>query len=606
MALIDTWFDAYARAQVGRGLRHGLAYDLVYKAVVAILLGPLSAWMLGRLIALSGSLAITNEAIAGFLVSLPGLAFLLFALALALLALFAEQAGLMHIAAGASRGAAASWSEALVTTLTALPRLLTLALWQAGIVLAWLLPLAAGAGLVYLALLGAQDINWYLAARPPELLLALAIGGLLAAVAAVVLLRLLVDWALAIPICLYEHRRGRAALTESRARMRGHRLRGLRLLAGNLLLALALAAAIGWLADAGAGALLDAIDDVRALVFATAITLVLLAVLGVLLSFLVMAVYALVVMHLYLELQGLDGLPNAAWSAAANRKSLPRGAIVLPLGVLLAAAGVLIERQLAGLKLGRDVLVTAHRGGAAHAPENTLSALYYAIEAGADMAEIDVQETADGVPVLLHDSDLLRVGGVADKIWEVALDDLRTIDVGSHFSPAFAHEPVPTLEEALLVAGTRIGLNIELKLHGHEQRLIERTVALVRESGCPRCIITSLSQSGLARVRALAPEIPVGQVVTAAVGDPARLDVDLLSINQSRVTRAVVRANRAAGLATHVWTVNELDEMNRMIDLGVDAIITDDPARLRGLLETRADLDDPELLLLALSRRLRD
>jgi len=606
MALLDTWFDAYARAQVGRGLRHGLAYDLVYKAVVVILLGPLSAWMLGRLIALSGSLAITNEAIAGFLVSLPGLAFLLFALALALLALFAEQAGLMHIAAGASRGAAASWSEALVTALTALPHLLTLALWQAGIVLAWLLPLAAAAGLVYLGLLGAQDINWYLAARPPELLLALAVGGLLAAVAAVVLLRLLVDWALAIPICLYEHRRGRAALTESRARMRGHRLRGLRLLAGNLLLALALAAAIGWLADAGAGALLDAIDDVRALVFATAVALVLLAVLGVLLSFLVMAVYAVAVMHLYLELQGLDGLPNAAWSAAASQKSLPRSAIVLPLGVLLAAAGLLIERQLAGLKLGRDVLVTAHRGSAAHAPENTLSALYYAIEAGADMAEIDVQETADGVPVLLHDSDLLRVGGVADKIWEVRFDDLRTIDVGSHFSPAFAHEPVPTLEEALLVAGTRIGLNIELKLHGHEQRLIERTVALVRESGCRRCIITSLSQQGLAQVRALAPEIPVGQVVTAAVGDPARLDVDLLSINQSRVTRAVVRANRAAGLATHVWTVNELDEMNRMIDLGVDAIITDQPARLRGLLGTRADLDDPELLLLALSRRLRD
>ena len=606
MALIDTWFDVYARAQFGRGLRQGLAYDLVYKAIGAILLGPAFAWVLTRVIGLSGSLSIANEAIAAFLLSPAGLLFLLFALAFALLAFFAEQAGLMHVAGGASRGAAARWTDALATALAAIPRLLTLALWQAAILLLWLLPLAAAAALVYKTLLGAHDINWYLAERPPAFRVALAVGGLLAAGAAVILLRLLVNWALAIPICLYERRCGRAALTESRTRMQGHRRRGLLLLGGNLLLAVVAAAGIGWLADAAVGSLLAAVESIRLLVFLTAVGVVLLAAVGVLASFALMAVYAVVVMHLYLELLGVDGLPGPSWRQAAREARLPRWAIVAGLAALLAGAALLIHAQLDDLRLGRDVQITAHRGGGAHAPENTLSALYRAIDDGADMLEIDVQETADGVVVLLHDTDLMRVGGIPSKIWEINHEDLRTVDVGSWFSPKFANEPVPTLEEALLVSQTHVGLNIELKLNGHEQHLVEHTVEQIREARCRRCIITSLDQAVLARVRELAPEIRIGQIVTAAVGDPARLDVDLLSVNRKRITPDAVRANRAAGLETHVWTVNDTESMSRMIDMGVDNIITDEPARLHKLLAERAKLSDTELLLLALSRQMRD
>jgi glycerophosphoryl diester phosphodiesterase len=314
----------------------------------------------------------------------------------------------------------------------------------------------------------------------------------------------------------------------------------------------------------------------------------------------------MVVMHLYLEILGAERLPGERWRAAARQAHLPGLAVVLGLVMLLGGAGLLIDRQLNGLRLGRDVQITAHRGSSRYAPENTLSALYRAIEDGADMAEIDVQETADGTLVLLHDSDLMRVAGIPTKIWEVDYNDLRHVDVGSWFSPEFTNEPLTTLEEALMVAEGRIGLNIELKYNGHDQRLAERVVERVREAGCRHCIITSLSQQGLARVRELAPEIPIGQIVTAAVGDVTQLDVDLLSINQSRVSAGVVLANRAAGLATHVWTVNDIDDMSRMIDTGVDNIITDEPARLRTLLQERAQLSDTELLLLALSRPLKD
>ena len=606
MALIDTWYDAYAHKQIGRGIRQAMAYDLVYKALGAIVLGPVLAWMLERIVALSGSITITNEAIAGFLLSPVGVPFVLFAVAFTLLAFYAEQAGLMHVAAGASRGAAASWSDALATAVAALPRLLTLALWQAGILLLWLLPLAAAAGLTYKALLGAHDINWYLAERPPEFLAALAIGGVLALAGLVIVLRLLVNWALSIPICLYERRCGRAALAESRERIEGHRLRALRLLAGNLLLVLAAGAGIGWMLDAVLGGLLGLIDGLRPLVITTALAVMALAAFGVLLSFVLMAVYALMVMHLYFEQLGIDGLRKEGWESTTRTARLSRGIIVLALLALLAGAGALIHAQLDDLRIGRDVKITAHRGGAAHAPENTLSAIYQAASDGADMVEIDVQETADGVIVLLHDSDLMRVAGLPRAIWDVEYDELRAVDVGRWFSPEFANEPVPTLKEALMAAESGLGLNIELKYNGHDQRLAERVVELVREAGCGNCILTSLNQQALARVRELAPEIPIGQIVTAAVGDPKRLDVDLLSMNQAQVTPQVVRANRAAGLETHVWTVDDLATMEKMVDMGVDNIITDQPGRLHALLQERAPLSDGDLLLLALGRQMRD
>ena len=604
--VIDTWYDVYAHALFGRTVRSGLAYDLIYKAIGVTLLAPLGAWVLQRLIDTSGAVSVTNEAIADFLVSLPGLAFVLLAAALTLTSVYAELAGLMHIAAGAGRGRPVSWRDALATALYALPRLLHLALWQVGILLAWLLPLAAVAALVYKTLLGAHDINWYLTERPPVFLAALGIGATLALAALAILLRYLIDWALTVPLCLYEGSRGRQALRRSAELLRGQRLRTFRIVVLNLLLAVAVSALALWLADAALGALLRLVDGMRPLVLATALAVVLLAALAIIASFFVMAVLAVSIMHLYLSLMGVDGLPDGRWNTAARRAGTSRWIIAGgPLLALLAAGG-LAAHTLSDLKLGRKTLVTAHRGSSAQAPENTLAALYQAISDGADFAEIDVQETADGALVLLHDKDLMRVAGIPTNIWDAKLADLRMVDVGNRFGPAFAGEEIPTLEEALTAAGRRLALNIELKYNGHDQQLAERVVEAVRAAGCAqRCIITSLNRNGLARVRELAPEIRIGQIVTAALGNPRGLDVDLLSMSQAQVTPAVVRTNRRAWLETHVWTVDSEADMARMLDYGVDNIITNRPAVLRDMINARAELSDGELLLLALGRKLK-
>ena len=107
-------------------------------------------------------------------------------------------------------------------------------------------------------------------------------------------------------------------------------------------------------------------------------------------------------------------------------------------------------------------------------------------------------------------------------------------------------------------------------------------------------------------MRELAPGIGIGQIVTVAVGDVTKLDVDLLSMSLDQVTPAQVRANRSASVATHVWTANEPADMARMLDYGVDNIITDEPTELRSLIIERAKLSDAELLLLSLGRQLRD
>jgi glycerophosphoryl diester phosphodiesterase len=605
--VLDTWYDVYARGLLGSALLNGLIYDLLYKAIGIVVLAPLGAWVLEHLIRTSGTVIVANEAIAGFLLSPAGLAFVLLTAALALTSFYAELAGLMHIAAGAGRGQIVGWQDALATALGALPRLLHLALWQAGILLAWLLPLAAVAGLVYTALLGEHDINWYLTERPPAFLAALGIGAGLAVLAAGILVRCMIAWALSVPLCLYEDVRGRAALARSAELLRGRRWRAFRVVVLSLLLAAGGAVLALWLADAGLGAVLRLIDGVRPLVVATALSVVLLAALATVVSFLVLTVLAVAIMHLYLTRMERDGLPEGRWNTAARTTRLSPSTIAFGLLLLALGAGAVAAHTLSDLRLSRETLVTAHRGSAATAPENTLAAIFQASSDGADFAEIDVQETADGELVLLHDKDLMRIAGIPTNIWDAELTDLRVVDAGSWFDPAFAGERIPTLGEALKAAGHRLRLNIELKYNGHDQQLAERVVAEIRAAGCgERCIITSLSTDGLVQVRQLAPELRIGQIVTAALGDARGLDVDLLSMNQAHVTPAVVGGQSRAGGETHVWTVDREADMARMLDYGVDNIITNRPDVLRELIDERAELGDGELLLLALGRRLRE
>jgi glycerophosphoryl diester phosphodiesterase len=233
----------------------------------------------------------------------------------------------------------------------------------------------------------------------------------------------------------------------------------------------------------------------------------------------------------------------------------------------------------------QQVLVTAHRGSSAEAPENTLSAIGLAIAQGTDWVEIDVQEARDGTLVLLHDHDLRRVSGDPRGVWELDQSALARLEAGAWFSPRFAGEPIPTLAEVLDLARGRIGLNIELKHHGHEKHLVESTLDLVWAAGMGSdCLLTSEDLRALRRVKELARHMRVGWIVDADPGDPRSLELNALSLHLPLATPGLIRACRAAQVQTHVWTVNQRADMIRLIGLGVTSIITDAPALLRQIL----------------------
>jgi glycerophosphoryl diester phosphodiesterase len=246
---------------------------------------------------------------------------------------------------------------------------------------------------------------------------------------------------------------------------------------------------------------------------------------------------------------------------------------------LLAAAGVSVALAVDALRHEGPITVTAHRGVHRQAPENTVAAIHEAIGVGADYAEIDVQLSKDGVLVVTHDSDFSRMAGVAKKVWDLTYAEIRAIPLGAKAAPEFRNEPAPTFDEVLTIARDRIRLNIELKYYGdHQPRLAERVVEAVRAHQMTKQVIVQcLEYEPLLVVRRLAPDIPVGYLMSVNAAHPGRLKVNFLGAELNRATGAFIQAAHRRGQQVHVWTVDAPADMERMIDLGVDDLITNEP-----------------------------
>ncbi len=230
--------------------------------------------------------------------------------------------------------------------------------------------------------------------------------------------------------------------------------------------------------------------------------------------------------------------------------------------------------------------ITAHRGGSLTAPENTMAALEAAVEQMANRAEIDVQETADGVVVLFHDGTLKRQTGSSKRIADLTLGEIQEIDIGSWFSPDFAGERIPTLKQVMEYAKGKIDLNIEIKNMGNDSYLPDKVLELVLEYEMQdQCIITSTNRNYLKKLKNMDPDIKTGYIISAAYGDYYSDEfVDVISIRSSFVNGRMVDAAHEAGKAVHAWTVNTKAEMERLYSLGVDDIITDHPVMAREVL----------------------
>lgn len=600
-------------SRVVRDLRDSLkeliTYEVLFKLLVAAVLSPLSALVVSLLIGLTGSNSLSNEQIATFVFSPLGVLTVAVALMLGFAIALAEEAGLLVIAASHAMGAPQGALQAMRVAAGRAAELLKLTALQLGILALPALPLLAIAAAVYKGLLGEHDINFYLAQRPPEFLIALAIGGVLAAVGAAAFGVLHIRWLFALPACVLDGQPALEALRLSWRLTRGTLVRLAIILIGWLLATMLLGVLLAALLKFVGTALLALSGE------GLAVVVPLLAVLaaahllsGAIVSFCSITTHSFIVSRLY-QTACLFGGASFASGLAREEEQAPPIWLTNKRLVFTAAIGLFVLLSLCAYAIleqtavTEQVAVTAHRGSSLRAPENTMAAFRLAIEEGADYIELDVQETADGVIVVMHDKDFMRVSGVKKNIWETQSHELAQLDVGSWFEPQFGDQRVPTLKEVIDAVRGKAKLNIELKYNGHDERLAERVIDVIRqEDFTKQCVISSLNQVGIQQVRQLAPEIVTGLIVSVSIGDLAKFDADFLSLNQSHVSQSLINSAHSRGKQIHVWTVNDEASANRLIDMGADNLLTDDPKMLVALLRERSQLGTGERLLLAFRR----
>ena len=233
--------------------------------------------------------------------------------------------------------------------------------------------------------------------------------------------------------------------------------------------------------------------------------------------------------------------------------------------------------------LAADTEITAHRGGAWKAPENTISALQYTIDSGADYAEIDVQETKDGELILLHDDSLKRTAGVKKNVWDMTLKQVEKLDAGANFHKKFRGEKIPEFTEVLKFCKGRLDLNIEIKYNGKNKGIVNKVVRAIKENHFEdHCVVTSMNYQFLKQIKKTAPEIRTGYIMTMTYGGVQGMEAaDFFSVKHTYVDEKFVTQVHALGKEVHVWTVNYKGDAKRMLDMGVDNIITDDPIMVR-------------------------
>ncbi len=231
-------------------------------------------------------------------------------------------------------------------------------------------------------------------------------------------------------------------------------------------------------------------------------------------------------------------------------------------------------------------VVIGHRGAAAVAPENTMPAFDAAWAAGARWIEADVQPTADGVPVMLHDDDLDRTTDGSGPIRAIGIDALAELDAGSWFGSQFAGTRVPTLEQVLGTVTNGRSLLLEVK-GPHSRAQLQNLIGTLRRRPAPGgVLLESFEVAALRELRSLLPEEPLGLLVEQIGADPVGdcRELGATAYNPS-VTELLARPDvvgevHSADIALMVWTADDPREWAALTKLGVDAIITNDPEAL--------------------------
>jgi glycerophosphoryl diester phosphodiesterase len=269
----------------------------------------------------------------------------------------------------------------------------------------------------------------------------------------------------------------------------------------------------------------------------------------------------------------------------------------LNIRMMTSVIGIFFITIMVGVMCKKDetkkIIIVAHRGASRAAPENTLSAMKKAIEFGADYAECDVFQTKDGEIVLFHDEEMERTTGQQGMIWEYTLTELREMEVGSWFKEEFKGEPIPILREVIQLAKGKIRLNIEVKVSGEDPEIVQKVVDIIRSEGiATECMITSFERPVIEEVKIIAPELVTGFIFDEDhPPDIFEGSWEYVCSKRNIVDAEFVKKAKQKGKKIFVWTVNYPAEMEKLIGLGVDGIITDVPNILKDIVSATKEND---------------
>ncbi|WP_142455641.1 glycerophosphodiester phosphodiesterase [Gracilimonas mengyeensis] len=246
---------------------------------------------------------------------------------------------------------------------------------------------------------------------------------------------------------------------------------------------------------------------------------------------------------------------------------------------------------------GDNFVVIAHRGASAYHPENTMSAFRAAVDMGAEMIELDVLLSKDGVPVVIHDETLERTTDGRGKVEDYNLRDLKKLDAGSWFSSGHKGEGIPTLEEVLNFAKGRIAVNIEIKTEAVTDSLNggieEKALKLVYKHKMQDYVLfSSFDYRAIAHLRELDVDISTALLYEKSQSEkrePKELVSDYkanaFNCSQRQFSKKWAEQLNEQGIPVFIYTVNKTQQMRKVIELGASGIFSDKPDVLKKLVD---------------------
>ncbi len=584
---------------------------LVFTALSAPLLFSLLDWTIFR----GDRLFVGNDDLYTWFFSPAGFSYLFIFVLILLTGWVIRFGGIFQMVSDDLNGQKVSVRETALHIAPRIPVLLKMCIITITVFILLLVPLAAGLWIVHQIYLTEFDLNYYWYMTPPEWYRALTYGGIWAGLWLISSLFLVACLLPALPAYLDGKHTMKEAIIRIWHAPVSETLRFLKVIGVTV---------AGWisvrvLTDAVLLAIFlyvtnkayTSFESLRPLAILTGGYIFTSVAVGIIISFFGFSHVSVIVTKFYYNAMSPEVIPQAPGFRFLTLKTLRyitwwltplrAGTLILILFCGSLATSYLMVSLEPERADGEHVITISHRANAGGAPENSLSALENSIRMGVDMAEIDVQLTADSVVVVLHDEDLMRMTNDPRRIADVRYSEIEDLYLLSTDDRYHQTDRIATLEQYLEAARGRIQLMIELKYYRPNPLLAEKTAELVRLYGMEdEVVYKSLNYSAVQQLNELITDsaIPVGYVSAAAVGDITRLPIDFLSVFHQNITPELMRSARNRGQKVYAWTVNDRDHAIAVLEKGVDGIITDYPEMTQSIIGEIAMLSPAERILL--------